>query len=265
VRRVLITSLVLSIAGVMVAASMNGCSVGNGTGTVVGQLYVTDCWSGSYDLQPDFFAATPLASDDSLVIRIQHGSDYVNFSDGISILVTGVSVIRAAIDNDGGTSQAQNLSVTLPPSVLSPGVPLSPQPPGAQFALYMQQTCQGDTPGLYGMSIVTTNAGTNDGGALCTAATTAAASQCDGGASPPTLGPSTITFEHLFDVSLANGGDPGGLSAGQRLIQAHFDVLLGDPREECPGNMGPPAPCHGRLKGSFSFYFERGTPAQAFP
>ena len=39
-------------------------------------------------------------------------------------------------------------------------------------------------------------------------------------------GTSTITFQALFDASLANGGDPGSLSATQRNIQATFDVLI---------------------------------------
>jgi hypothetical protein len=231
---------------------------------VTGDLYVTDCWSGKFDLQPDFFAATP-NTDDSLTIRIQNGSNNINFSDGISILVTSVSTIRAAIDGDGGASQPQTLPVSLPPSVLAPGTPLiQPTPPGAQFALFLEQQCSADTPGLYGMNLVTTDVPTSDGGAVCSAATAAAASQCDAGM-PPATGTSTITFQHLFDASLANGGDPGGLSADDRLTEATFDVLLGDPRDQCAGDMGPPPACRGHLTGSFRFYFERGKPAQAFP
>jgi hypothetical protein len=263
-RRAVITTLTLAGAAFMITTSTNGCTVGNGTGSVTGDLFVTDCWSGKFDLQPDFFAATP-NTDDSLIIRIQHGSDYVNFSDGLSILVTSVSTIRAAIDNDGGMGQPQTFPISLPPSVLDPGTPLTyPPPPGAQFALFLQSTCGVDTPGLYGMNLVTTDVPSSDGGAICSAATAAAVSQCDGGM-PPATGSSTITFQHIFDASLANGGDPGSLSAEQRLTQATFDVLLGDPRMQCPGSTGPPPACEGHLTGSFSFYFERGKPAQAFP
>ena len=84
-------------------------------------------------------------------------------------------------------------------------------------------------------------------------------------ASAPATGTSHITFSHLFDASLAEGGDPGSLTADQRLIEATFDVLLADPRDECPGGLGLPAPCRGHLTGSFQFYYERGQPAQAFP
>lgn len=256
--------LTVGLAALVIATSTNGCTVGSGTGSVSGDLFVAECWGGSYDLKPDFFAATP-NTDDSLIIRIQRGSNYVNFSDGVSILVTAVSTIRAAIDNDGGTPQPQTFPISLPPSVLAPGTPLiQPTPPGAQFTLILQQSCGVDTPGLYGMSLVTTDVPTGDGGAICSAATMAAASQCDGGV-PPATGGSTITFQHIFDASLANGGDPGSLSADQRLTQATFDVLLGDPRQQCPVGTGPPPPCEGHLTGSFSFYFERGKPAQAFP
>jgi len=254
-----VTTATLSVTGVLIAASVNGCRVGSGTGSVSGDLYVTDCWSGAFDLQPDFFAATPL-TDDSLIIRVQRGSDYVNFSDGISLLVTHVTEIRTSM-------LGQPLPIALPPSVVPPGVPVTanPNPASVQFAVFLQQTCRPETPGLYGMSLVTTDV-PSDGGPLCTAATVAAAGQCGPTAPPPpATGSSTITFQHLFDAALAEGGDPGSLTADQRLIQATFDVLLGDPRDECPGNIGPPPACRGHLTGNFSFYFERGKPAQAFP
>jgi hypothetical protein len=249
-------------AGILIAASMNSCGVGTGVGSVTGDLYVTDCWSGKYDLQPNFFAATPDPDSDTLTIRVQNGSDYINFSDGIDILVTNVSATRSAIETNG----PQQLSVSLPPAVVPPGVPVTPTPTPAtvQLALYLQQTCRPETPGLYAMDLVTTDV-PSEGGILCSATTVASASMCDSGAAPAATGSSTITFNHLFDASLAEGGDPGALTADQRLIDATFDVLLADPRDECPGGLGPPAPCRGHLTGSFRFYFERGTPAQAFP
>jgi hypothetical protein len=248
------------IAGIVVVTSMNSCTVGSGTGSVKGELYVTNCWSGGFNLAPDFFGATPDANDDSLIIRVQRGSDYINFSDGIQIFVAHVSEVRT-------TMLGQPLSVSLPPAVVPPGVPITPNPNPAvvQLALYLQKTCRPDTPGLFGMSLVTTDVPT-DGGLLCSASTVAAASMCgDAAPPPPATGTSTITFQHIFDASLAKGGDPGSLTADQRLIDATFDVVLGDPRDECSGGLGPPPPCRGHLTGSFRFYFERGKPAQAFP
>jgi hypothetical protein len=257
---------------VIAIATTNSCTVGSGTGSLSGDLDVPDCWTGNYDLKPDFFGATPNPNDDTLFIRIQRGSDYINFSDGVSILVTHVSEVTAAIFNNGGAPQPQTLTVSLPPSVVPPGVPITPtaNPATAQFALYMQGSCRPETPGLYAMDNATTNgatAGPDGGGAsLCNADTLTIANQC--GVTPvPTVptGTSTITFQHLFDASLAEGGDPGSLSADQRNIQATFDVLVADPRDECSGGLGPPPPCRGHLTGSFQFYFERGKPAQAFP
>jgi hypothetical protein len=255
----------LAITAIALATTESGCTVGQGTGSVSGTLFVPDCWSGNFNLAPDFFAATPNPNDDSLFIRVQRGSDYMNFSDGVSILVTHVTEITNAITASG----PQTLSVSLPPAVVPPGVPITPtvNPAWVQFALYMQGSCRPETPGLYAMDTVTTNGSSGvDGGAdVCSAATAASAAQC--GPNPPTVptGTSTITFQHLFDASLADGGDPGSLSADQRDIQVTFDVLLADPRDECSGGLGPPPPCRGHLTGAFQFYFERGKPAQPFP
>ncbi len=288
-RRLLSASLASASSIAFVAVvSATGCRVGSGTGSVTGDLFVKDCWSGGYNLEPDFFAATPNVTDDSLIIRIQRGSDYVNFSDGIGLLVSHVSGIRggnacttdqdclapetcgAGTTCEGGSCCSSLLStpltIALPPAVVPPGVPVSPtqSPANVQFAVFLQATCRPETPGLYGMGLVTTNGG-GDGGVLCGADTAALAQQCGPVTTPPPSGSSTITFQSLFDASEAGYGDPGSLSAEQRLIEATFDILLGDPRDECSGGIGPPPPCRGHLTGSFRFYFERGKPAQAFP
>ena len=75
----------------------------------------------------------------------------------------------------------------------------------------------------------------------------------------PAVGHSTITFTSLYD------GNPNAVSAAERLNQGTFTVYLADPREMCPGGVGPPPPCRGYLHGSFKFYFQRGRPAQPFP
>src|ERR1700690_2439477 len=200
----------LATSAIAMAASANGCRVGRGTGSVTGDLYVPDCWSGKFDLQPDFFAATPNENDDSLFIRIQRGSDYINFSDGISLLVTHVTEIRT-------TMLGQALPVSLPPAVVPPGVPITadPSPTSVQFALFLQGTCRPETPGIYAMDSVTTSGSGVDGGVECGADTAAAAAQCGPTAPPTTTGTSTITFQHLFDASLAEAGDPGALRAGE--------------------------------------------------
>ncbi len=260
-KRVVRVAAVALAGGAIAIFSGTACTVGVGTGSVNGDLYVTNCWSGQFILEPDFFGATPNANDDSLFITVQRGSDYANFSDGISILVNHVTEIRESM-------LGQPLPVSLPPSVVPPGVPVTPDtnPADVQFSLYLQQTCRPETPGLYAMSSVTTDAPTaSDSGVLCSAATAQAAGQCGPSAPVVPTGTSSITFQALFDATLAGDGDPGSLSASERLIQATFDVLLADPRDECAGGIGPSPPCRGHLTGSFQFYFERGKPAQAFP
>lgn len=249
-----------AVATIALVVSGSGCSVGSGDGSVTSSLLcVPDCWSGPFNLQPDFFAATP--NQDTLTIRIQRGSDFENFSDGISILVMGVTEIRQNL-------LGQPLPISLPPSVVPPGVPITPNPNPAQvqLAAYLQQTCRPATPGLYAMDQVSLTGGGGDAGSCSLSADGGVATQqCGANVTPPAIGTSTITFAHIFDASLANGGDPGSLTAEQRLTQATFEVELTDPRDMCPGGIGPPPPSRGHLSGSFRFYFERGKPAQAFP
>ncbi len=73
------------------------------------------------------------------------------------------------------------------------------------------------------------------------------------------IGTSYIVFDELFD------GDVDDESAAERLTQGHFDVYLADPREVCPGGLGPPPRCRGHLQGTFKFYFKEGRPGQPFP
>lgn len=75
----------------------------------------------------------------------------------------------------------------------------------------------------------------------------------------PVPGTSTIVFSSLFD------GNEDETNAQERLTDAQFDFYFADPREVCPGGIGPPPPCRGHLVGYFRFYFERGQPAQPFP
>lgn len=227
-----------------IAALVASCSLGGGQGSVTGTVNVANCWAGNFDLQPDFFGATPF--HDQLDFRIQRGSDLQNFSDGLSILVSDGTAVRAKL--------GQSLAVNLPAEVTPPGVPVKPvkDPAIVQMALYLQRTCRPETPALYAVAEATTNA---DGS--CDDQTLKAALQCD--VAPPAVHKSTITFQHLFN------GDPEEPNADKRLSEATFDVFLADPREACPGGLGPPPPCRGHIQGSFRFYFERGRPAQAFP
>ncbi|CAN5166367.1 hypothetical protein BH09MYX1_BH09MYX1_09930 [soil metagenome] len=232
------------LAGTVVLALASACNVGDGQGSATGTLNVTDCWSGKFDLQPDFFGATPFG--DTLQFRIQRGSDLMNFSDGLSLLVTDAARVRSDL-------LGKPLGVALPAEVSPPGVPVkaTADPALVQFSLYLQRSCRPEVPALYAVTEATTNA---DGS--CDAATVALAKDCS---ATTTTKKSTITFQHLFN------GIPEEPDADKRLSEATFDVYLADPRETCPGGLGPPPPCRGHITGAFRFYFTRGRPAQAFP
>jgi hypothetical protein len=258
-----------------------GCSIGLGTGYVKGTLNVPQCWSGSFNLNPNFFAAVPYnsgpydASDvaannvSSLDIRVQNGGDYETFSDGVLILVDNVHAVRG--DSPYPSELGKNLTLSLPPAVVPPGDPIVPNPNPAtvHLTLYLERSCQTEQIALYALDKVslgpdgscdptdagplTAACGSQSG--LVDAGTTDAGA--DSGPPLPTAS-SWINFTHLFD------GDPYEADAAKRLTTATFDAYLADPRDGCPGGLGPPPPCRGHIRGQFSFYFERGQPAQPF-
>jgi hypothetical protein len=270
VRKAAIPGL-LTLAAIS-AAGLGSCSIGTGSGAVSGTLNVPDCWSGPYNLQPDFYAAVPYLT--TLELRIQKGGDYETFSDGIAILIDDTTGI---IPNEYGEA----LTVSLPAGVTPVGVPLAanPNPSIVHMSLYLQQTCRIQDVALYALDSVTLNPNGNcdsaDGGEpviVCPGSESGLvdggpapsgdagagdAGAGDGGAQP--IGHSTITFTSLFD------GNENAVSASERLNQGSFSVYLADPREMCPGGVGPPPPCRGYLTGNFSFEFQQGRPAQPFP
>ncbi len=257
----------------------------------MGVLDVPNCWSGPFDLHPDFFAAVPatapngVATDsDALEIRIQKGADFEGFSDGLIISIDDAGEVRGDSGPNGPRPSLLGtpLVVSLPPGVVPPGLPITPvaNPRIVHAALYLDSTCRTQNDALYALDAVTVNADGScsrpDGGdppLACGAPATAnpdggigggtADAGADGapaGSGPANIRQSTITFTHLFD------GNPNESNAEARLtnVQA-FDFYLGDPREICPGGLGPPPRCRGHLSGWFNFYFQRGRPAQPFP
>ena len=277
------TLLCLGSVAALAAALAPGCSLGAGTGTCSGTLDVPDCWSGDFDLHPNFFAAVPAATpefptstSDSLQIRIQNGGDYETFSDGLIILVNDAGQVRGDPASDGTPRPSllgQPLIVSLSPSVVPAGVPVIPvaEPRIVSAALYLDNTCRTQNDSLYALDAVSGvdpdgECRRPDGGEpplQCPGA--GGGNEADGGmagdASNETggIGVSTITFWSLFD------GNPDESNANERLTQADFDFYIADPSNICPGGLGPPPRCEGHLHGSFKFYFQRGQPAQPFP
>jgi hypothetical protein len=277
-----------------------GCSLGDGTGSVSGVLDVPQCWSGEFDLRPDFFAAVSAATSspgtslidepgsDTLQLRIQNGGDYEAFSDGLAILIDDAGEVLGEPAEDGTARPSllgQPLVVSLPVGVQPSGIPIIPiaYPPIVHASLYLQKTCPTSNVALYALAAVSLEpdgscgrpsggdaplpCGTpaiastgSDGGVQASLSSDAAvAPEAGTVASTGGTGTSTIVFDSLFD------GNPDESDAQKRLTTAHFTFYLADPRDICPGGIGPPPRCRGYLTGDFKFYFQRGRPAQPFP
>ncbi len=139
---------------VLAATFVPACSLGAGNGSASGDLDIPDCWVGKFDLQPDFFAGDPYMTS-SYLIRIQRGSDYEEFSDGIMrSSSTSVNPIRNTMN---GGNLGQQLEVSLSPAVTPPGVPViaDPNPAVVHATLYMNQTCRIQNVALYALDAVT--------------------------------------------------------------------------------------------------------------
>ncbi len=132
-------------AALFVLPICTGCSLGEGEGDVKSDLLIAkDCWTGSYDLQPDFFAAVP--SQDSVNIRAQRGTDIQEVSDGLAVLIEDLGKVHEGwIDKP--------MVVTLSPGILPPGATFPSPPPEGQppvhVALYMQKSCHNQNTVLY--------------------------------------------------------------------------------------------------------------------
>ncbi|HEY4159855.1 MAG TPA: hypothetical protein VGM29_17210 [Polyangiaceae bacterium] len=111
------------------------CTVGEGEGWVRSDhLAMEGCWSGAFDLGPDFFGANP-DQGQSLAIRVQRGDNSEDASDGLSVLVNNLPVARSQV--------GQALKVGLPVGVSPSGVPLMAQadPAKVNLSLYLHNTC----------------------------------------------------------------------------------------------------------------------------
>ncbi|HVH41597.1 MAG TPA: hypothetical protein VM925_04615 [Labilithrix sp.] len=253
---------VACLLGVSIAigATSPACSQGEGVGRITGTLDVPDCWTGAFDLSPDFLAAVPYR--EAMTLRVQSGSDFQNFSDGLTILISDRTKIRPDPSKGFAGRYGQPLRVDLPPEVTPPGTPVEPDadPALVSMALYLQRSCRTKTVTLHAVDEVTIP---SDG--TCTAEAMPGADPnqgCAGDKAGPAgtgSGKSFITFTSISNGKLDEE------TAAERLNAGCFDIYLADPREEQPGGQGPPPRCRGHIRGSFSFFFERGRPSQPFP
>jgi hypothetical protein len=211
-------------------------------------------------MQPDFFAAVPYR--DTLQIRLQHGADVQEISDGVSIVIDDVPAIRNGQLNkplpvklpaeleplatgkewalkDEGKCKAESLLAQLPADdsesanrkqkfeTLLGALPNSEEKSDeasiVHMALYLQQSCHNQNIVLHAVS-------------------------------------GWIMFTSLFS------GDPNEAVGANKLTEAVFSVMVGDPQDAPPDKPGEiPLNRQTRLQGYFNFYFQRGQPAQPFP
>jgi hypothetical protein len=257
------TACVALAAGV-VACALPACSQGEGEGRITGTLDVPSCWSGGFELSPDFFGAVPYRG--GLQLRIQSGSDYQNFSDGLSILLYDIAQIRPDPARGFPGRYRQPLAVDLPPAVTPPGVPVEvrPDPALVGMTLYLQRSCRTQNVSLN----VAEQVAIPDDGSCSAGAVMGADPQQ--GCAPDRESPAGVGTGRSFIAftSVANGRLDEE-TAAERLTAGCFDVYLADPRDGQPasggGPVGVPPRCRGHIKGTFSFFFERGRPAQPFP
>lgn len=246
------------------ATGLFGCSLGRGEGEVhCDDLYARECVQPStvdctgpdgidygcdaYDLRPDFFAAIPYR--DTIQMRIQRGTDITELSDGLSVLVSDVPTIRgylkgkqeAAMAAGATEEEALKLFVEVPVAI-----PLGVTPPGSPVA--GPPPCDATTQ-------------------LCDVAPVAVSlylqKSCHNQNTVLYAVSGRVRFRSLFS------GDPNELNAADKLIDADFDVIVGDPHDTPLGEPldadAIPAEYTSHLTGYFRYYFERGKPGQPFP
>jgi len=140
-----VTRAALWPALALVLALGTGCTVGDGQGKVTSdRLYLKGCWNGSFNLQPDFFAANPYRAE-SLQIRVQRGDNNQEASDGLTVLVSDLSAVRKQLHVP--------IPVGLPAGVAPPGQPLTGEPgPLVSLSLYLHQTCHEQNSATYSVS-----------------------------------------------------------------------------------------------------------------
>lgn len=211
-------------------------------------------------MSPDFLAAVPYR--ESMTLRVQSGSDFQNFSDGLSILIRDRDKIRPNPSAGFAGRYGEALRVDLPPGVAPPGTPIKGEtdPALVNMTLYLQRSCRTRTVTLQAVDEVTL-----PDDETCTAPALLGGDPAQGcGAGKEAL-PGKGTGKSTIAFTAVSNGRLDEETAAERLNAGCFDIYLADPREADPGGQGPPPPCRGHLRGTFSFFFERGRPSQPFP
>jgi len=120
-----------------------GCTVGEGEGWVKSdRLFIEDCWTGSFDLGPDFFAGNSFR-DESITLRIQRGDNIEELSDGLVIQITELKTARPPV--------GVPVEVGMPVGVHAPGeeIVYDPDPATVSLALYLHDSCHAQNGTVY--------------------------------------------------------------------------------------------------------------------
>ncbi len=262
----------LALIGAGAAFSgLGGCSLGQGEGDVQSELlFARDCWCSTYNLRPDFFSAVPYRN--TLQIRVQHGTDLQEVSDGLAVLVDDVAQVRGPLRN-------KRLKVGLPIGVELPGEgSVDPDTVGTGAPEPLPIGCGPDEPPPLEAcpleELDALNASTEEG----EAGGESSEGEPVGGTPLVHMAlylqqschnqnivlyavKGTIMFRTLFSA------DPNEAVATEKYTDAIFDVQMGDLQEVPAGAPADEVPedRQTRLRGCFRFYFERGQPGQPFP
>jgi hypothetical protein len=131
---------------ILLCAFLPACTIGEGEGELNSdKLAVSGCWNGPFQLAPDFFAAVPFRR--TLTIRVQHGRETEEVSDGAILLVDDIDKVREHIATQPGVP----MRVAQPPSIVPPGYPIVPDPNPSlvHLTLYLHRACHAQNSALY--------------------------------------------------------------------------------------------------------------------
>jgi hypothetical protein len=124
-------------AAFVLALSLFGCTVGEGEGWVKSdRLYIDDCWNGTFNLEPDFFAGNSFRAQ-SLMFRIQRGDNIEELSDGLVIVVNNLDEQRGLL--------GVPVEVGLPLEFRGTGQ----KPPDVSLGLYLHDSCHAQNGTVY--------------------------------------------------------------------------------------------------------------------
>jgi hypothetical protein len=269
---------VLLIVGPVLAVVSAGCTIGEGSGSAVGPLWILGCQNGDdygteakpkdFSLDPTFFAGEPIEgiSDgvpaNRLIIRMERTGNEIQISDTLFFDVIDSGLVAHCLRGrtvGGVPDWDSTASGTLDPNAL-PWCEPNGGPMGAtrihllpfgpvRSALTPLATCQSN---MHPPAVVSITGVAKDG-------------WIDfldfGKAEQPDKAP-----EARDDLDLETGGFK--VAFGDRL-RANFSVVLDDDRTETAIHKMidvPPDPrIGGTLDGNFDFNLQRGRSAQTFP